>query len=280
MKNCLGCGGVMDPVLKTAFHPSCMLHVEEVSADCRARADEMAGEFIKIIKWADANSERSLQIEPGPSELGDPCDRRIGYRLAATPEVNRFTDPWAAIVGTAIHAWLEKAMIRWCEMQGGEPAWKTERTVEVDTFIRGHSDLYWVPRKTVIDWKSKNAEKMRLAREVGAPAFPGEIVQAHLYGMGYEKNGFPVTHVALACLPRSGRIKDMQVLVEPYDPRIAQYALNRMYEIGELLLSLEIFAHPQRWSQVPATPTDSCGLCPWYQPNRLTTADETGCPGL
>lgn len=276
---CIGCGYELHPALTEAYHPSCMLSDPELSAGLRAEGDELKQTLLDIILWINANSSRTLQKTPGPSELGDPCDRRLGYRIADIPEINNAGDPWAANVGTAIHAYLEKGVNDW--MGAGNPAdWKTEADLKLDDFVKAHCDLYRYSKQTVIDWKTMNQDKMRQAREIGAPAFPGHIVQVHCYGYAYELAGFPVKRVALACVPRAGRIRDMHVMIEPYDRRVALYALDRVYEIAGKLVEQNVYAQPANWAEIPATPSNSCGLCPWYEANRIVPADGSGCPGV
>ena len=62
-----------------------------------------------VIRGAIANHPRSLQKRIGPSEIGTPCDRRIGYKLLGQDE-NPRGDAWKPTVGTAVHGWLEKAL--------------------------------------------------------------------------------------------------------------------------------------------------------------------------
>ena len=44
--------------------------------------DVLASELLAIVHDAIVGQPRSRQKRIGPSELGNPCDRRIGYRLA------------------------------------------------------------------------------------------------------------------------------------------------------------------------------------------------------
>jgi hypothetical protein len=243
-------------------------------------ADMIKAELLEIIKWADRQNPRAQQKLPGPSELGDPCDRRLGYRLADVPAVNTEFDPWAAIVGTAVHSWLESAFQAW--MAGpGAPLWSTETELWIDDFVLGHSDLYSHEYRAVIDWKGVGPDVMKKFRKEGPPE--GYKIQTHLYGYGYQRRGFPVERVVLACFPRAGWIKDMYVWADHYDPSIAEAALSRMYKIAQDLVSLDILkeSHGHRWEQLPATPSNSCAWCPLYDPGRDLErgADATGCPG-
>lgn len=279
MAQCIGCGGELHPSLTEPYHPSCMLRDNELSAPYQLLATELKTAVTEIIRWADSASDRSLQLAPGPSELGDACDRRLAYRLAQIPELGSRADPWAAIVGTAVHNWLEKAIQKWMIAANAPDEWITERAVNVDDFVVGHVDAYWRPYQVVVDWKTMSNDRMNEVRDGGAAAVPGYIVQAHLYGLAYQRLGLEVKSVALLCLPRAGRLRDAHPIVEPFDPRIAQYALDRMYGIAGRLVELDVYSNPVAWQQIEAKPSNSCGLCPWYDSNRLIEADATGCPG-
>ena len=239
-------------------------------------------ELLSIIKWADRQNPRAQQATPGPSELGDPCDRRLGYRLAAVPAVNTEFDPWAGIVGTAVHSWLERAIRAWDDRDLiAAPDWITEQALQIDEFVLGHADLYSHKYQAVIDWKGAGPDVMRKFRKEGPPE--GYKIQTHLYGYGYQRRGFPVDRVVLACFPRAGWIKDMFVWSAPYDETIAQAALSRMYRIAQDLVSLNVLkeGHGHRWEQLNATPSNGCAWCPLYDPGRDPErgADATGCPG-
>jgi hypothetical protein len=276
--NCLGCGTVLDVrlvELGEKIHPSCMAFFPEENDPL---AETLKAELTKIIVWADSNSPRSLQLEPGPSELGSPCDRQLAYRLMATPDVNIHWDRWPAIVGSAIHVRLDEDIQRWVA-ETGDTRWRPEVRVNVDEFLHGHSDVY--RDGVVIDHKTASDDIMRKVREDLVKYKPGYIVQVMLYGLGYQNQGLPVTDVALAFYPRGGRLRDMYVWTAPYDRSIAEAALTRMYDIAARALELDLIEHPHRFEQIDATPTNDCGFCPWYDPNKQldTGADNLGCPG-
>jgi hypothetical protein len=238
-------------------------------------AEQLKQDLIRMILWADANSARSLQTEIGPSEIATRCDRQLGYRLAQVAPVNTFHDPWAAIVGTAIHGWLEKAV-----NANGDPSWLTERELLIDEWIPAHSDLYH--DGVVIDHKTVNKDKLVKIGLVGAQlAVPDNITQIQLYGKAFTQAGLPVRKVALVFYPRAGRLRDAKVWVGDYDPAAADAAMDRVYAIAQQVVDLEVMSNPHRWEQVPAFPSDACGLCPMYDPNKVleTGADDTGCPG-
>jgi hypothetical protein len=50
-------------------------------------------------------------------------------------------------------------------------------------------------------------------------------IQAMLYGLGWKKKGYDVTHVSLTFLPRDKDLKDAQVVMLRYDEQVAMDAL-------------------------------------------------------
>ena len=268
----------MDPALAPAVtHPSCVPSFAELQ-DEDPFSQMLKHKLIEMILWADKQNPRSRQVKIGPSEIGDQCDRRIGYRIAQTPACNTEFDPWAAIVGTALHSWLDDAVHLW--MQAHDPvekAWSTETALSVGEFVEGHSDLYSHEHHAVIDWKGAGPGIMKTIRKEGPS--PGYMIQTHIYGYGFEQKGWPVKKVALAFLPRAGWLKDMYVWSADYDRNLAISALNRLYGIARRLMELDILKKGHLWEQVEATPSNACGFCPWYDAGRDQGADETGCPG-
>lgn len=274
--DCVMCGKPMDLGLAPATtHPACLF--AELDDRVDPAAQQLKSELIEIIRWHDGNSPRSKQQMLGPSEIGTPCDRRLGYRIAEVEPVNTHFDPWAAIVGTAIHSWLDEAITAWCRSKLGDCDWKTETPVVLDNFVKGRSDCFH--NKTVIDHKGAGPDVMTKVRKQGPPA--GYVVQVQLYGYGYQQLGFDVEKVALAFYPRAGWLKDMYVWVAPYDEKVAVNALDRVYATAETLSTMDVLGNPHRWEQVAHTPGRECGFCPWYDPGRDAErgADNTGCPG-
>lgn len=279
MTQCVACHQPLDPVLAQtqAIHPSCLSFFPEAGVTL---ADQLKRELTEMIIWADRNSARSLQAEPGPSELGTPCDRRIAYRLAQVPAVNLHWDRLPAIIGTAMHRWLEDGVQRWSKAHGST-GWGTEKRVAVDEFISGNSDLFHYYNGVVIDWKTASADIMKKVKEDLSLHKPEYIIQIMLYGLGYEKAGLTVTDVALVFIPRAGRLRDMYVWTVPYDRTIAEFALSRMYRIAQEIVDLDVINNQHRFEQIQAVGGNHCGFCPWFNPDKVleTGADQRGCPG-
>ena len=249
---------------------------EALNPDVDPKSEALRVELLEMILYGARNDARSLQLEIGPSEIGNQCDRRLAYRMANTAECNTETDPWPATVGTAIHAWLAETVDFWNSTHGTN--WMTEKTIDFPEFGGvGHGDLY--KDRTVIDWKTSNSDLIKKYQKEGPP--PSYITQVNLYGFGYLNMGLPVDRVALVFIPRSGWIKNMWVWSAEYDPTIATSAMDRMFEIARTAFDLKVLEQPERFNEIPATPGDGCGICPWFNPrlNSSTGATDKGCPG-
>ena len=181
-------------------------------------------DFLVDILHAKENSRpRSTQVQIGPSELGG-CRRKVWYRLNDQPETNDNEMKLAAIMGTAIHAHIEEAL----EM--ADPTGKkyvVEQTVEYGE-MKAHIDL-WIPETgDVVDWKT--VKKSNLSY------FPStqQRWQVQVYGYLLDKSGKgkPV-NVNLVAIARDGDERDIKVHSEPYDPSIAEEALNWLSAIKE-----------------------------------------------
>jgi hypothetical protein len=276
--NCLGCGAVMDPVLLPATtHPNCLVFDEPDDGD--PFSSMIKEKLTKVILWYESQNPRSKQVAIGPSEIGDLCDRRIGYRLAGIPACNTEFDPWASIMGTAVHSWLDAAFSAWCDQQDPPQLWTTETTLVLGDFLEGHSDLYSVEHETVIDWKTAGPDVMKKVIKDGPSV--GYMIQTHIYGYLFEQHGRPVKKVCLAFLPRAGWLRDMFVWSADYDRNVAEQALGRLFGIAQQLTQLDVLKQSHRWEQVDHYPSNSCGFCPFYDNGRDPErgADHTGCPG-
>ena len=232
-----------------------------------------------IILWNERTSPRSLQRAIGPSEIGDPCDRRIAYRLAGTEPVNVYGDPWPAIVGTAIHSWLETAINRF-QAETGHQGWVTEARVQPDPLVQGRSDVFYERTGTVVDFKTTSSDTIKKLNR-GDPPSPSYVTQINLYGRGHELAGRDVKNVCLVYYARSGWLNDAFVWHDTYKPEIAARALTRMYDIGFHLLDLDIENRPEKFADILPTPGDNCIWCPMFSRDMDPTvkASRDGCPG-
>jgi len=267
---CRKCGRLLAPALVELgqdYHPTC------APTDPNEKLGvDLLSDLTDVIKWTDANSARSVQATIGPSELGSLCDRRIAYRLAGTPEVNWWSDPLPAIVGTAVHGWLENAIKKFQEVHFMD-RWMTEITVQPDPLVKGHVDLYDRDLSSIIDWKTVSPTKLKAWKASGPPEHYKD--QVNLYGRGALNQGLAVSKVILVAVPRSGWLRDMQIWVDEYRPERAQAALDRMYAIANTMIKA---GDDLSFEDIPSVPSGECSFCPWYR-GGSGRASMSGCSG-
>lgn len=245
----------------------------------------MLRDLNEVIMWGWYNDGRAGQALIGPSELGDPCRRKLAYRIAGLPSVNKAVDPWPALVGTAIHWWVETTIKRFQDTAGGQ-RWLTEFTVHPDDLVLGRVDLVDLEIEGVWDLKTMGSDKLKEFRELTAQAeqdpdswsdqLKGYRTQIHLYGLGVTRAGLPIKRVGLIAVPRSGWLSSMVVWSEPYDELIAYAALARLYEIAEQVIELAADERPEQIYAIEATPSRMCSFCNFYTPEPV---NGVGCPG-
>lgn len=234
--------------------------------------------LLHLVREAITNHPRSQQVRIGPSEIGHPCARRIGYKLLGHPE--REGEPnWKATVGTALHSWLEgvldQANLDYEQRtKSGQERYYTEQRVTVGqilgTDIDGSCDVYDRVTATVIDWKSVGPTQLTKYKRFG----PGDQYrsQAHLYGRGWQTRGEPVDNVMVVFLPRNGELAETHVWHEPYSEQVALDALQRVNGIALTTQALGGAA----LAKLP-TADAYCHMCPYYKAH--STDPAIGCPG-
>ena len=222
-----------------------------------------------VVNYCSTNAPRSLQKTIGLSEVGEPCTRKIAYRLLDWEKTNRNSDPWASISGTAIHTWLADAF-------GAYPdKYLVEHKVQVSDQLAGTSDLFDIEKGMVIDHKCVGQTSMKSRKRDGMTHT--QRVQINLYGLGMEKQGYTVNKVALAFYPLGGRLDGLYTIVEPYNRQLALDSIERIELTQALVWQLDPEENPQAWELIPATPNYGCIYCPWYLPG---SADASrGCKG-
>lgn len=237
---------------------------------------DLAVDLRDVIERTILAHPRSQQKAIGPSEVGTPCARKLGHKLAGTPPQRPEEAAWRPTVGTAVHTWLETAFRRENTALGWD-RWLTEVKVTAGEIggvdLKGTADLYDALTFTVVDWKIPGVTTIKKAR---AAKSPGETyrVQAHIYGLGYMVLGFNVERVAVYMLPAAGELGDGYFWSEPFDPVIASDAIKRADGIAAGIAAAGAAAI------VPQLPMadDYCRHCPFWLPNAtdLTRA----CPGM
>lgn len=239
--------------------------------------DTVMSEYLEVIGRTISAHPRSLQKRIGPSEVGQACARRLGYKLLDHPEREQKPN-WKATIGTATHSWLEHAFqaenARWVR-SGGVERWVTETRVTVGATktlgkITGSCDLYDRVTGTVLDHKVVGPAQLRHYKAEG----PSEQyhVQAHLYGRGIHLKGLPVETAGICFLPRNGELRDAYLWHEPWDEQIALRGLERLEGIAATCNMLGDTA-------LAMLPTADvwCINCPFYKAGSTDPAQ--GCPG-
>ena len=185
--------------------------------------------LIEVLRAKDAGRARSKQTQVGPSELGG-CRRKVWYRINGREATNDNELKLAAIMGTAIHAEIEKS-ISVLDPKGEKYLVETE--VEYNG-MKAHIDLYIPETGDVIDWKTVKVKNLSY--------FPSlqQRWQVQVYGYLLDKSGKgkPRT-VNLVAIARDGDERDVKVHSEPYDPKIAEEALNWLAAIKESAVAPE-----------------------------------------
>lgn len=243
---------------------------------------QMAQRVLELIVDAANNSPRSLQKRIGPSEVGEPCERKLTYKMHDWPECNPNQDPIASVIGIGFHSWMEEVFTGRNTVleQLGATRYKIEEKVTVrqgptdDATIKGSSDLYDRLARTVWDWKLTGTSSIDNYRRKG----PGDQYrkQAHLYGLGQEAAGETPERVAICFVARYHELR-VHVWTEPYDRQVALDALERLDRIRQRIYDLDPEANPERWSQIPTSDQAKCRFCPWFKPG--STDLSVGCPG-
>ena len=206
--------------------------------------------LLTALRAADAKKSRSTQVQIGPSEVGG-CRRKVWYRLNGQPETNENQLKLAAIMGTAIHAEIEKAL-------SGNDQLMIESEVEYNG-MKAHVDLFVPSTGDVIDWKTSKIRNLSY--------FPStqQRWQVQLYGYLLSKNGYVVNRVSLVAIARDGDERDVKVHTEAYDESLALEALGWLATVKEA-------------AEAPAPEKDATycqHYCQFYD-----ASGEMGCVGL
>lgn len=185
-----------------------------------------------VIEHAVMNDPRTLQVALGPSEIGLGCDRCLAHLLAGHAETE-LTIPWLPTIGNAVHDWLETTFLQHL-MRTGSDRYLPEVTVNVGQLrgvdIKGHSDLFDAHTGTTVDWKIVGATTLKKVKTGPTVTYRNQL---HLYGLGMERAGWDVRHVAIWFLPRNAMSIDAgRYWTEAYDRSRAEAALARANAIA------------------------------------------------
>jgi hypothetical protein len=164
-------------------------------------------------------TERSFQTVIGISEVGSDCRKCVARKLAGKPK--KPDGSWYPFIGTAVHASLEEGFARWPD------DYKLEGRIDVHEYkslkLGGSCDMFAFQDGVVNDWKVVGERALKEA--AGGKIKDQYRIQAMLYGLGWKRKGFDVTHVALTFLPRDVDLSNAQVVMLRYDEAVALEAL-------------------------------------------------------
>ncbi|MDF3280859.1 hypothetical protein [Gordonia sp. N1V] len=222
------------------------------------------------------NRPRNLQVELGPSEIGHACARKLGFALMREPECNPEFDPLPSFVGTEAHSGFADAATAMNERLG-RTRYLVEHRVEVRRGTGGSCDLIDLDYWTVIDHKFLTAERIKKYMSHPPESLPLHYRrQAHLYGFGARRAGFPIENVMLHFLPRGGLLSAKRTFFESYSQEIAEETMARY---DGIMVSLDVFDvenHPENYRMFPAAASDDCVYCPWYRAKPQTVYECNG----
>ncbi|TCB97558.1 hypothetical protein E0H26_11610 [Micromonospora zingiberis] len=242
-------------------------------------ASRYASELRRVVVEQANGSARNRQRHLGPSELGVPCDRQVVGKLAGLPATNHVVDPWASIVGTAVHAWLADAFTA-ANAGLDFPRWLAEQRVTPHPEHPGTADLYDAVETAVVDHKILGESSMAKVRSNSGPPIHYQI-QLLLYGKGYRILGLPVTRVALAAYPRTSASLDGLYVWERATGPQDDALIEEVFKLTDRRKAMaeEILNGSKTLTDIPITADDdTCFFCPYYRPQSKRD-NGPGCPG-
>lgn len=238
-----------------------------------------------VVDHSNRRGSRSAQRQLGPSELGEECSRQVIGKMASLAKTNNVMDPWASVVGTALHAHFEE-VYKWDNErrreQGKPIRWLTEARVTPDPGPDAHpgtADLYDIETRSLVDHKNLGVTSMQKLIAHGPKRV--YFVQLLLYRLGYLHLGFPVDRIVLIAWPRTKSSLDEMYVWEhvptPEDDALVARVLAQTRE-REVVARLLQAGHLSLMD-VPPTPSDeSCMFCPYYRP-QAAYDNAYGCAG-
>jgi hypothetical protein len=251
-------------------------------------AQRYSQELRDVVTRYAARLPRNVQRHLGPSELGHVCDRSLVGKMAGVDfgsgGGNQLHDPWASVVGTALHAFMEQAFT-WDSEHGLNPGrWFTERRVTPDPAAvsphPGTADLYDALYSSVVDWKMQS-EAIRLRLRKDGPPFH-YYVQMLLYALGYMYLGYPVERVVLVSWPRTKSSMDdvyaWEKTITNDDLLVVEDVLGKT-AIREQLAVYVAQGALSFWDVPPTPSAADCTYCPYFNPAALRDGTAKGCPG-
>jgi len=199
--------------------------------------------FTSVLNDYDAARARSLQTAIGVSSLGG-CRRSVWHNLQGHVGTNP-TDNLAAMLGTAIHDFIERAFKKAIADGKVGSDIMLEHRVELDGFPPATIDYFDPATGEVVDWKT-----IKLS---GIPYFitQQKVWQVQTYAWLLWKAGFDVKTVTLFGIARDGNSKDIITHSFPFDPTVAEAAFAWLADI-------------EARTEAPAPEKDATSWCAKY----------------
>lgn len=229
--------------------------------------DVLLGDLKGVVYRAARNAPRTLQETLGPSEVGHGCPRRLAYSLgvrgatrSAHVPADDF-DPWPRTVGVAGHDWLARQFEADNEALGRRRWLCEERVTAWDDVEGGEGtcDLYDYDTETVIDYKIPGKDSFDA--QVADGPVPSYQIQPQIYAKGHRNAGRKVRNVAIWLIPKSGLLRKSHLWFRPFDEAIAEHAHETVRTTTELVRSLDVANHPERFELIPINPGSACKFC-------------------
>lgn len=241
--------------------------------------DDLLRDLKSFVRYAAANSPRSLQKTLGPSEIGHGCDRRLAYSLARPEDDQEWTkersnvpyfkmDPWPSIMGVAGHAWLAEAVAMANQVLGRE-RWISEHRVTAWDDVEGGigtCDLYDTDSESVFDFKINGpTEFKKYVKHGPSPTYKGQV---NTYGKGFkETHGRNVRKVGILFIPRAGLLRDAHLWMDDFDEGLADFLHEKVRAVTQVTKALDVRNHPERFQLIPINPGSACQWCKHCTPD-------------
>jgi len=233
----------------------------------------------RIVYEHAANSPRTLQEELGPSEIGHECHRQVVAKLAGIERTNHIVDPWASIVGTALHMWLAEAL-KGDNDRYSYVRWLAEFRVQPHEDHPGTGDAYDFFEACCLDWKNLGDTTLTELRTKGPARH--YYVQLLAYARGFRIMGLPVRRIVIAAMPRTKSTLDNMYVWEheltPADDALLEQVFQEM-RIRKAMAA-GVRTGQISLNDITPTPSDStCYFCPVFRSDVLHDPSATGCAG-
>lgn len=185
-----------------------------------------ARELVDALVAQDDSRPRTQQAGPGFSSLGG-CSRRVFHEIRLDEPCNADVERLPAIMGTAIHSAVERI---W-EPPGKLFLPEIGLSGTPDRIHDGVLDDYKTTTLKNVEWVRENGPSRQQRFQVHTYAYTANLERStelarfpEDYPDGWK---YPEIHtVRLIYIPRDGRSTDIHVHEEPYDPEVAEDAIE------------------------------------------------------